>query len=1171
MQAGNIIGNSATGAATGFGGGIHFGTSTAVLNMTGAANKNISGNSARLGGGVHWSQGTWNLAGNTGNINISSNNASSQGGGIHMTGSRVLTICSRWLINENSATGFGPSSGGGGMWIGGVGTSLTVNGGVITKNAANCSMNITQGGLGGGVHVFGGAVMNMINGEVSHNTAHAMGGGIMAQRDLAAAGIAFTMSGGTINDNFARNGGGGITIGVTGSNNTYATMTGGEILYNEASHGGGVWLMHGILNMYDGRIDENKAGIGVGSHPSNRHGGGGGVMVCCTSRLYLHDGQINGNTGRVGGGVYLAHSASAMPGILSYFIMLGGEVDENTATIDRFLDSNNNFYGPADLEFDGDGGGVFITSTGYFILEGSDPKSISGNTAENSGGGVRWVTGYWYTADNTSTVQFIGNTAAEDGGGIYIGGGMFVGGVFTPGHLVTHGTWTINENEATRGGGVFVGGGYFLDSNNDPVYFASTFDLTYGGIVAYNTATEDGAGIFLYDGVNFNQTHNTTIRNNIASRNGGGVFVSPNADFTMVGGTIGGGTSFITNPNASSDLTISPQANRAQRGAGVYLSSGANFTMEQGTAIVSGSPITTTGSILGNYASQGGGGVAVVDDSDDDVLFTLRAGLIQGNVTPGTGTGVLPSVVSGAGVLVAGETARFEMEGGTINNNSNPAWSGAGVTVMGESEMLMTGGSITKNYCRTSGGGGVAVRHYATFTMDGGTISGNSGTVGGGVLAYNRGLFVMKNGLITSNIIRGGTPGNPMGGNMGGGGLGVAGNATAIMEGGTITNHTLRNNLDDGGGVWVANVGAAVGGGFHFPGVSTFIMEGGSITNNTARRGGGIFLDGIGEIEDGLINNNTASTVTGGYVAGTGPWHGSGGGIYVTNTGTLEAEEVSITNNHAHSMGGGIFTERHQYYVFTLTLATAYDNLDMDNTVIFSGNTAAMGAFTPPTNAYAWTGIPGLAQGGTQSIHNHPINNHDINFRRAAPIPFVFHKANQSVIGNTTFVDIEDIEPYLLAGAQFSLLRFSGVGTPPDVAVVGSPDWTVVYNNISSTGLLATPISMGLSPGGIYHLVEVQAPAGFMIPFGQWRITTNNAAPGGFVVTPIGTMIPDFEYLDGYFYVGNRIDIQLPMTGHTGINTRVMIAGAAGVFAAIVTIGFVLYGKSNKKSYKPSS
>jgi len=1369
---GEIIGNAAIGTATtaGLGGGIHFGHVNATLSMQGPSTKNITGNRARLGGGVHWSQGSWviqpwsgplnitnnyadiNLSSNGGGIHISgsriwptSNNnvviavddnfATSQGGGIHISGGASLSINNNWSISENTS-----NSRGGGITMTGIPTTLTMNGGAILDNTANGTGSNPGGG---GVDVFGGGTFTMHDGLIHGNRMFAAqdvasyGGGvnvegIMAGWDSAideplwGGGSYFYMYGGEISNNHAPQGGGG-GVHVLGA--AEFTLDGGEIRDNTAGHGGGVWLQgQGIFTMYSGYVNDNTAGVGPGSHTmdgfdpgviANRNGGGGGVMVCCRARMYMHGGTIDGNTGRVGGGIYLAHggrdfpSGEYRPGSHAFATIYGGLISNNTATLDWEYYPN--------LEFDGDGGGIFITRTGILTFAGNTPIFVNNNIAENSGGGVRWVTGHWETEDNTSIVQFIGNEATQDGGGIYVGGGIFRednGNLeFVPGNLTTHGTWTISHNEATRGGGVFVGGGYFLDGNNEPVHYASTLELTYGALVANNTAFVDGGGIFLYDGVNFNMTHGTNIHSNEAQNNGGGVFVSYEATFTMVGGLIGGGRSFITNPDVNSNTTISTFANSAQRGGGVYLTSGATFIMEQGTAIISGAPTPTIGAIRGNRAWSGGGGVAVVDDDDSDVLFILRDGIIAGNLTPGGGVGTQPSRVSGGGVLVAGEGALFEMDGGTIDDNFNPFWSGAGVTVMGGAEFVMTDGYITNNMAMISGGGGVAVRHYATFTMDGGTISGNDSVVGSGVLSYNRGLFIMEDGLITGNYVRGiGTFIHP-GGNLGGGGLGVVAEANAIMRGGTITNHHLRTAWDDGGGVWVGEILAAVSGEAHFEGVSTFLMEGGYIIDNSARRGGGVFgygsvgiagppgvglsiyvdyipegglineapstiiesqwfnhlietamerhsytgitpftndrsqfimtdgtiednlahtngggvhaangfllfisddaliienlaqhdgggiwigeidtplsnpgtsilemsggtvtenianrrgggifiTDAVGDITGGEISENTATNVNGLYVAGaTGPWNGSGGGIYVTVDGVLSVEEAEITGNHAAQMGGGIFTELHQYAVPILSNTLAYSNLTIDDSTYFDDNTAGQGAFTPPANAFAWTGIPGTVQNiASTSIHNHPINNFDINWRRGTPVPFRFHKTDQGTIGNTSFMDIEDIEPYLLEGAYFTLFRFVGTGTIPERAYVGSPLWEVVVANVRSTGNILTPIVMNLTPESVYHLVEVMAPANFQIPMGQWRITVNAGATGGFTVQSVGGItIPAFNFLDGHFYVSNLPGFDLPLTGGRSTGSYVY-SGFMVVSLAMVGIVYI-YAKRKR-------
>jgi len=1096
MQAGSIRGNTAIGATgnAGLGGGIHIGAA-ANVNMEGLGTINIEHNVARLGGGLHWSQGTLSLvAGSPGNINVRHNTAT-DGGGIWLGSSGAITLSGNLQLYSNTAA-FG-----GGIFLGDTSTLTLIGNAQIYNNTT------TQ--QGGAVFVSTNAhlIMNSPNATIGHSNpalgnVSINGGGVYLQGT-------FTMHSGNILGNTASSNGGGVYIG---GHTAQFNMVGAgtkNISGNTALNGGGVHWGQGTWNVSSGvAISGNTATVN-----------GGGIWITSPTPVTLGNSiEIHGNTAVNGGGIMIdGNTTLTLTGIFHIF--------NNTATQS--------------------GGGVYVPNSATLIINSptvtiGHTNSTLGNTALR-GGGVNIA--------GTVTMEagsIRGNSATGVAANTGIGGGINLATPTASMTLTGSHPKYISGNSARYGGGVY--------------YVQGSFTIAHGNTgqvnITGNSASQDGAGIYLSGNMNFAIPTNTNIHTNVATRNGGGLFVS-NATLTMAGGNIGGGASFITNPDVSSSTTISPQANRASMGAGVYVGSGATFIMNNSAA-----------SILGNYASFGGGGVAVNDDNNNDAIFTFTAGTITGNLTTGNFEDTQPIRASGGGVLVAGANASFTMNGGTISNNSNPNWSGAGVTVMGHADFLMTNGFITGNICRTSGGGGVAVRHYGTFTLDGGTINNNIGIVGAGVLSYNRGLFIMESGLITGNIIRGGTPGN-IGGNLGGGGLGVAGNAMAIMRGGTITGHTLRNSLDDGGGVWVAVVRHVVDAGMHMPGISTFIMEGGYITNNSARRGGGIFLDGVGEIENSEITDNTASAIAGAYVAVTGPFHGCGGGIYVTTTGTLEIEETEITGNHASQMGGGIFTELHQYYVSLLSNLLAYSNLTIDDTVLFDDNTAGRGAFTPPTNSYLWTGIPGLAQTGTQSIYSHPINNYDINFRRGTGIPFTFHKANQEVFGNTNFTAIADIQPYLLPGAQFTLFRFVGSGAPPNHAYIGSPLWDVIYNNVPSTGLLATPIVMRLTPEGIYHLEEVFAPVGFQPPMGQWRIVVDANAPGGFAITPLGvTSIPTFTHLDGYFYVGNIPGVSLPVTGGAGVSANMAIGGTAMIFvsvAAVGYLGFVILVKSKEK------
>lgn len=167
-------------------------------------------------------------------------------------------------------------------------------------------------------------------------------------------GGAFTMNGGTIEENETVNYGGGVSV----NGNTDATfiMNGGTIKNNHASNGGGVT-------------------IGRGS--------GGSYLGAFT----MTGGSIVGNIAdQNGGGVYVGGTSGAG------FTMSGGTIENNEAK--------------GEPPFNYGGGGVFVTDSGDFtmsggIIYGSDEPSIT-NMATGSGGAGASI----YV--NTGTAQYSG-------------------------------------------------------------------------------------------------------------------------------------------------------------------------------------------------------------------------------------------------------------------------------------------------------------------------------------------------------------------------------------------------------------------------------------------------------------------------------------------------------------------------------------------------------------------------------------------------------------------------------------------------------------------------------------------------------------------------------------------------------------------------------------------
>jgi hypothetical protein len=154
----------------------------------------------------------------------------------------------------------------------------------------------------------------------------------------------------------------------------------------------------------------------------------------------------------------------------------------------------------------------------------------------------------------------------------------------------------------------------------------------------------------------------------------------------------------------------------------------------------------------------------------------------------------------------------FFMTGGEISGNT--ASLGGGVLLY-KGNMTMTGGTIknnvtTKSYSNVMGtGGGVYVGEDNTFTMSGGTISGNGGAEtadGGGVAINGNGLFVMTGGDISGNKSA-----------DHGGGVHISPLGKFTMTGGTIS----------------GNTSATSGGVFKSPYSAVFTNSGGTVSGNT--------------------------------------------------------------------------------------------------------------------------------------------------------------------------------------------------------------------------------------------------------------------------------------------------------------------------------------------------
>ena len=483
------------------------------------------------------------------------------------------------------------------------------------------------------------------------------------------------------------NGNGG-AVYVNGG--TFTMEAGSKITGSSASYGGGVYVANrGTFTMGGGTISENNAS---GTGASGASGGG----VCISSGTFTMSGGavISGNTATSsGGGVFVSESGD--------FIMEGGTIGETGGGSPNSAEN---------------GGGVYIfegtfTMSGSAVISGNNASSSS-SSSSSSGGGV-YIHNGTFTMSGGAVIS--GNSASSSssssGGGVYVS----TDGIFTMEGGTIGGIDGASANSAKSGGGVCVYKGVFTMSD---------------GSISRNTATDSGGGVFVQDGT-FTMKSTAIIQENEASGGsshacGGGVYVN-GGEFTMTG------TAIIQDNEATGSSGYAC-------GGGVYVNVG-EFTMN-GDAIIQGNE--AAGII--DYA--GGGGVYVNGGGE----FTMNdSAIIQKN---NASTDKTSKAAAGGGVYLTGG-GTFSMVGNAkIQENKvtgSNGYAGGGVVVYGNCTFTMSGGIISGN--SANNGGGVYVDSNGEFTMSGGTIKGNTATQNGGGMYAAGGTFTVSGSspVITSN------------------------------------------------------------------------------------------------------------------------------------------------------------------------------------------------------------------------------------------------------------------------------------------------------------------------------------------------------------------------------------------------------------------------------------
>ncbi|MCL2392646.1 MAG: hypothetical protein FWC66_08615, partial [Oscillospiraceae bacterium] len=640
---------------------------------------------------------------------------------------------------------------------------------------------------------------------------------------------------------------------------------------------------------------------------------------------------------------------------------------------------------------DGDIDTIIIDGTIHFDSQRTVSRNltISGGTITTQLGGFLVNSGAELTLEDV-TIQFTGVPAAWSavraavrvtGGGstLNLGSGSVIRDFHFPGTPIIN-NLLISAVSVVQGGTLNVLDGSEIYNNTRGI-----------------SATDAGSTVIMSGGLIHGNINNAAFSAGVPNVHGGGaIYIGPLGHLYMSGGTItnnslyGGGGGAVrlgqlyvgtTNnrPRATFTMTggeISHNYSIRVGGAGGF---GGGVDMLNTTMNMSGGVInnnTATHGTSGTGSGGGGGGISLrsgtmVNLSGDAVLHSNRA-YTPGNFAGGGGI-VLNggstfldvsgnaeihsnfSASGGGGVFLADSAGfingvvhpGFTMSGGVIRDNTTDSF-GAGVAMRGafagwQSRFVMTGGEIRNNIAAADhNGGGVHLGNLSEFTLDGGTISGNTARDGGGVYVTSGQSLRMQSGEISGN---------------------------------TVTRA--------GGGVRVTN--------------TTFEMAGGLIDDNTAIYGGGVHVYGnngafvMAEPEISAL----VTTFSGNAITVSNNTAQYGGGIFVNENSTLEVTDGSITGNTAAFDGGAIFTGDYETGPIP-TPGVAFENIEIGEDVIFSGNSAGNGSFPPPVNAGYFTNI----QFASTSIYDDLLNNYDINFYNTR-IAVTFNLQGGNIGGDT--------------------------------------------------------------------------------------------------------------------------------------------------------------------------
>lgn len=474
-------------------------------------------------------------------------------------------------------------------------------------------------GDGGGVYIVGGN-FNMYNGSISANNAPGgKGGGVYAKDSTS-----FVISGGSIDSNEARSGG-GIYYACSTQTKANFTISGGNIRGNEASSGGGVYLYGAGLNtgftISGGSITGNTA---IGSN------GGGVYLTSSYSGKFTVSGtaQITGNTkttDKSSNNVYLPSGKTILIGAngLNSSAKIGVTMGQQLAVGERVViakaASDKYTLKADDLK-------AFNSDTDYYKYALDNAVNFSNGELHVHGicgkegcneaghGNAAWIgvskldeitsAGYYYLKND---ITLNDNWNPADGVVLCLNGNS-IKAASSLKSISVNNTFTLTDCKGKDGSHY----GQITNNTNINVLQSGNFYFYGGSITGNSFNTNLSTGVIVWG--NF-YMHGGEIVNNTTTGTGGGVYLGKTGRFTMTGGRIAN--------------------NSAKEGGGVYVDSD-TITVSSAAQITGNKVVSDDGEASNNVYLPSGKKITVGGALNDSASIGVTSEAVPDDSTPVT-------------------------------------------------------------------------------------------------------------------------------------------------------------------------------------------------------------------------------------------------------------------------------------------------------------------------------------------------------------------------------------------------------------------------------------------------------------------------------------------------------------------------------------------------------